>query len=320
MLSAQNNNTSIRAIKLAIVLFVIVFVLWSANKIRLQIETSVVLHRNWRVNVALQTNPIVVLSIPKDENDQLSFVTIPGNVSAKVPFGYGPYRLEAVWRLGQLESKPELFVETVENMLGIKINGWIGSGETIEYDQNMQDLFRKKIVQQIPLLQVHNKTNLNTIDRFLIYLALKRANSTNMRTFATHLNPQLFADSELPDSSPIKIVNETLLEKFLEQKFEDTKVRSDNLSVKLFNTTDIPNIGKRFARFVSQFGGKIITVANEKKSVQNCLILVSNANKDKKLVQYLRTEFLCEITITESLGDADVALYIGNTLVKKLQD
>ena|SRR3989344_5256434 len=276
-------------------------------------QTSVFFRSPWRTNLVLNTNPIVVVSLPKAAEDQMLIITLPENAFTDVPFGYGAYKLSSVWRLGEIEKNPELFVTTIEDMLGVRIDGWLAKTEVGNLTQT--DNLRQKLDQFLasPLKPANFKSNINHLDWAWIYFKLRFSRPDKFKLLLSETYPSLYADAILPDGTQIQKVNHESLLRFLEQKFEDIDVRRDGLSVVIQNHTDIPNVGQKFARFVTNFGGKVITIGNGIDRMANCRLEVKPELTQKKLVQYLMRAFKCELVATAENSGVDMTVKLGDT-------
>jgi hypothetical protein len=316
---AQEQSVGKRIRKVALWFGVIVG-LWMIVVILGQIKSSQLLGKKWRTAIVFRTNPVVVVSFKYQTPDEDMAITLPSAVLAHVPFGYGPYRLESVWRLGELEKRPSLFASTVADLLGIPMQGWVGSASI----DDLNDVSKGSILNQlkrryslVKLLFGQVSTELNYLDRLIIGWRLARMGAQSVRIFETHENPALFFDSHLPDGSAVKEVNEDALSLFLEQRFEDTQVRGEGVRIKVYNTTQTAGIGQRFARYISNFGGKVIGVANNSLEIKGCLIRLQKAQQSAKIVAFLERTFACTIQIREESLEADIEVYTGMDFGKR---
>lgn len=277
-------------------------------------QTSVFLRDSWRTNILLRTSPAVVVSFVKDETEKTVVVSLPDNLSVRVPFGYGYYRMDAVWKLAALEHKDALSSQAVEDLLGVPISGWLSSAspKTISETEDQALIETVKSAFTITsLLNGNIQTNLNVLDRTILAWQLLNTRPSNTLLYATHRNPRLFIDATLADQTVIKVVNESALDQFLEQKFESTQIRQDGLLIKIFNTTSTGGIAQRFSRFITNAGGKVIAVGNAAEIVDQCLIVTNKDNAQKDLVRFVKGLFACESRIAEDTLEADVLLYVG---------
>lgn len=272
-----------------------------------------------RKNFIIRTNPVILVSFPEEENEQNLILTIPSNVYTKVPFGYGPYKLESVARLGELENKPELFVNTVEDLLGLSFDGWISYDNDFKQEiQSIQDLEQlKKVIYLSVFINRSHKTNLNFLDQLILVWKLFQLKPTNSGFFNLEENNSLFTESILPDKTPVRQINEKALERFMEQKFESQKIRKDGLSIKILNATQVQGAGNTFSRFLTSLGGKVIGIGNQKDEVERCKIKTGETNVKAGIVLYLKNKFNCEVATTQENLDADIIVIVGDYFAQR---
>lgn len=299
---------------LRILSLVVAGVLLFLSLVRLyqELKTSVFLTKQWRTTIVFNTSPILVMSFPKEADESIMAVTIPESVYSHVPFGYGPYRMGAVWRLGELEKREGLFSETVADLLGVPISGWVGTADPIPLsDTDTVTLIRDVKARFGIWSLLRFQTNLNTLDKILLGWKIFQARH-DLSLFAIHQNERLFVDARLIDGSAIKLVNERALDTFLEQKFEDRIARTESVNVLILNTTDTLGVGHKFSRFINNFGAKVMAVKNSDDYIETCIIETEERTRDTKIVTFLKTEFDCQVLEINEVSSAEILVKIGS--------
>jgi len=71
----------------------------------------------------------VKLVLPEQKREVI--FNIPGGTLVKAGFGFGEYRLNKIYELGELEKKGgKLLTRAVQNLLGVGVSGWRTEGKT----------------------------------------------------------------------------------------------------------------------------------------------------------------------------------------------
>lgn len=293
-----------------------VFIVWKLFRLY---ESSLFLSRLWRTNIVLSTKPVVVVSLPRQADEHPIILTIPTDAYVSVPYGYGSYRLEGVWRLGELEKRPELFAETVANVAGIRIAAWINTGSDTEISTESPEELYANLKNEFGLtwaLSTGFSTNLNLIDKLLMVKDLHFTRPDQWVFLLAHKRDDIFRPTELPGPTEVRVVERELLSDFIGGQFEDGEVRQSGLRIEVRNTTTTPRVGQSFARILLNFGAKVITVTNEAKPVSGCLVQMEETIRKQKLIIYLVREFGCLVETTHVTG-ADVVIFVGDEFAKR---
>jgi len=251
-----------------------------------------------------------VVSFPKNSEENVLVVTLPDNALVDVPWGYGPYRMAAVWKLGELEHKPNLFPDTISDAFSIPIQGFVGETEPKLFDTIKFIAEFKKNFPLTRLLFDSKLTNLNFLDRWLLYWRVTSA-SQDLLVYNAHQNARLFQDTILVDGTEVKKVLLDGLKTFLEQKFEEAEIRKQAVTVEVKNTTDISGVGQKFANIISAAGGKVITIGNDKKTVAHCEIEVHDTSASKLLASFLAYEYRCQRLASSTTSGPDIIVRVG---------
>lgn len=281
-------------------------------------KSSIFWQQKWRRTVVITSNPVMVVSVPASDEEKLVVITFPRDVYVEVPHGYGWYRLGAVERLSELEKRPELFTETIEDLIGIKVAGWVRNGESDESIHSTGDTgVIKQIISPVAVVLQNYSSNLSFPS--LLHLSLKLAFSRpdTVYTYETEADPRLFVETQLPDKTKTKQVDRRALDTIIEQTVVDPRVRIEGLRLEIRNTSKVAAVGNQFARFLTNQGGTIINVGNEVGSLDSCLIRVNPGNTSKKIIQFVKEEFGCETADLADSDRADAVILLGTNFGKR---
>lgn len=284
-----------------------------------QLNSAKLYGKTWRTAVLLRTQPLVLVVLPGQQEEMVRILTLPPDAYTTVPYGYGPYRLEAVWRLQELEKKAYLVTDTVGDTLGINISG------TLQYPPvtdlgggGNQDLLMrlKQLFSWTSIVLNKNPTDLNLVDRFYLTLKLNFTRSDKFDVMSLH-NLAIFKKEGIPGDTTAKVIDFALLDMQIEQFLEDTEVRTEGLNAEVQNTTSTPGVGQLFARYITHLGGKVISVTTSEKSVGNCDVLANKKLRYNKIVQYLKSAFNCTVVFREHETGIDITVSVGDSFAKR---
>lgn len=289
-----------------------VFFLWFALFFVHAWRTSVFLTEDFRTSIVLKTSPIVVISFTQESLTPTLIVTVPQDLTVVVPHGYGLYKVSSLWRLGEIENRPALFSETITDLLATPVNNWIGGQSPAVLSETEILASLKKNFNLTQILKGDTDTNLSLFDRLLFGWKVMQLKSNNTLLYSAHSNKNIFTMIELPDGSMGRTINSIALDEFLEQKFEIESIRSNGFLIKVFNTTDISGVGNKFARFITNAGGKVIAVDNEQKpDIVTCHVVIQSSQKNSALVAFLSKKMNCSVEEAQNTQDSDLNIYVG---------
>ncbi len=297
-----------------------VFGLSGLRKVRSFLGTSLFLSHSWSTNIVFNTDPVVLASFTHDANDRHQILLIPANLIVKIPYGYGLYPFGRVWKLSQLESRPELVSQATADLFHRAVDGWVNTGETVKLNMSggspvgpqLQSLFSLQ-----SLVFGKTQSNLQVLDRLLLWWNIFSMRSHNSLESDFTSMKQLYSQAPATLGISGLILNDAAFLPTVSDRFEDVQVRKDGLTVKVFNTTSVSGIGQNFGRFINAFGGKVIAIENKNQKEPACQVVTSQQNKAKVLVLYLERSFDCSIHITSESLDADVYVMVGKAFADR---
>lgn len=317
-------------LKLVTFLLVSVLVGWGVFSL-FKIIKSAKLPREGRQTIVLATRPIVVLSLEPQGN--LTILSIPENTYVEVPHGFGSHRLGAVWGLGG----GQLLAETVQELLGAPIDGWIGpSAENGKWKRRVPT--ESENGKETTLSLKNNLTSWKIFLRPKELLGVLRNLQTNLTIFDlakiwlwvknTRFDKTSFLDLEqtkalstlvLADGSKALTIDQGLLDKATQELFKDSKLANEHFLIEILNGSEKAGLANRVARLITNLGGTVVSLGNSLSAIGQCQI----RGEEKVLPSFtawrLAQVFNCEI-IREKPGDlkTDLQITIGSDYWQKL--
>lgn len=269
--------------------------------------------KNWRTNIIFHTQPPVLLSYPPNKADKVLLFILPENLSLTVPYGYGIYRSDAVWKLSELESNPALVRDTYTDLFGVPVQGIIGATleQAVVYDPVHQASDLGRMIQL-----GEGSSFLKLSEQLKLMIDLKFLSARRLLVYDVRNQP-LYDTMTLPGGSEVFQVNPNRWDNFLSQKFEESKIREEALTVTILNSTATSGLGQKFARFVSAIGGKVLKVANETSDIKTCQLRVGETNRQKLLIRFLSSEFGCALASLSETNEVDLVVIVGESFAKR---
>lgn len=305
-------------------------IIFSFLLVRLILSYRKSVWKKGRFNFVIASDPVLVFSLSAKKKS-LTVVKIPQNTYVEVTRGFGLYRAEAVYPLGQLEGMGgNLLSETIQEFLGVPIEGWVRTRGKLfqplissKLDKNEILLLRKQIATLgvflrpkvvIKFLKEDLKTNIPFWDLVKIWLRVREANAARIYFFDLERDGVL-NNFPLPDGGSGKTGDPRSIDNLLEDFFFESEIRREKISIEVLNGTDSPGLAQRAARIITNLGGKVSQVKDNKKKVEKCQI--EGDLRVLKSVTFFKIQkiFDCQVFKEEKEG---LSLIIGESYQKKL--
>ena len=88
------------------------------------------------------------------------------------------------------------------------------------------------------------------------------------------------------DGVMVRMLDPQKVDFILENSLHDAKIRSENKTVTIINTTAIVGIGSSIARIISRFGIQVVSVGNESLKIVECELETDKSTKLTKTYQF----------------------------------
>lgn len=266
------------------------------------------------------------------ENKNLVILKISKDTEIETTRGYGRYRIGAVYQLGELEGKGgSLLRESVQEYFGIPVDGWIKT-----WDMGHAIWDTKKDLLKIfsgLILGRKGETNFTLWDVLRLWW--------EMRKILPHQTKLILLDEigalkskVLVDGSRAWEVNRERLDIFLQDNFYEPKIREENLTIRVINTTDYPGLANHAARIVGNMGGRVVGVSSEdgkreaslpaqagKVQSSKCEIRSEKKKRETFTVQKLVKALNCQFVEEEGSDErAEVTVLVGENYWRMLNE
>jgi hypothetical protein len=106
-----------------------------------------------------------------------------------------------------------------------------------------------------------------------------------------------------------QIEDENEIDRIVSDLFKDNTITTENLSIQIINTTNIPGLGKQLERVIVNQGGNVISVTNSRESVKKSKI--QYVGEKNYTVEKFISLFDLSAEKIENRAIADVVIIIG---------
>lgn len=284
----RRKDKSRKAIGYVLVIIFLILFLGISWRIYGTFKTSIWDGKN-RLTLVLNTNPVSLASF--DSGSQtISFLIIPDGTYIETTGGYGPYRIEKIYHLGELESKgTELLSTSLETYFGLPIDGWIMKDEKGGEGGGKQ-LLSKLITAAI---EDNSLTNLSRWDLVRLWLMINRTRSHKIEI--VDLGETTAAENfDLPDGTRARKIDNQRISRVISNLFTDYQIRQEDLAIAIMNAGTERGLAAKAARLVSNIGGRLVEIGDWHEKLENCQIRATLVAKKTYTFQKLSKVFGCQ--------------------------
>lgn len=269
--------------------------------------------------IAKKKSSIFVISYkPKDE--KLIVFEIPGNLIVDVPFGFGSWQIRSVYELGETNKKGsgvDLLKKSAATLLGAPMDGFLDLErlDVSNIDQLVEFLGQNFIFSLPSLTKIKTDLTLWELVRFKIGSMVRFDKMEKLNLEDVLDNGKLNDGSEIYRADPVKIDS-------LNVYFEDRIIKSELLSIAIFNATDSVGLAQRVARMIGNIGGNVIITSNTKE-VNKSFVFGQNSKTLERLEQIFgscrKSEIDCDRIPMEEIASsrAQINVILGDDFLNR---
>ena len=244
-----------------------------------------------RLNLVLNINPISLVSF--DPSSQtISFLTIPDGTYIEAAGDYGPYRIEKIFPLGELENRGiELLAASLETYFGLPVDGRIKAGGEWQGTGGAKRLLSGLIVLG---LKEKSLTNLSRWDLVRLWLMTNRTRGHKVEV--VDLGETTVAEEfGLPDGTKAKRVDNQRISRIISNLFTDYQIRQEDLAIAIMNAGGETGLATKAARLVANIGGRLVEVGDWPERLTECQIKTTSTAKKTYTSQKFARIFGCQL-------------------------
>lgn len=273
----------------------------------------------FRQAFVVTANPMRIISWDR-QRTAMQIVSIPTDILIDGAFGYGQYSLSALSALDALDHKDgSLLVQSVSQAVGVPISGAIFVDST-ESEASVLDslkiIFSWRSIGGRVLGRIG--TTISVSDWIHIVLILHTLGTDNVEVLDLS---SAVSDIVRADGVLIRILDPQKVDYILGNSLHDGKMRDENKTITIINTTSIVGIGSSIARIIGRFGIQVVSVGNESLKIVQCELETDKRTKLTKTYLFLKSYFGCEEKLLSGEEDdessvSDITLRIGSSNAK----
>jgi len=272
-----------------------------------------------RYSVVVDASPVEVWSLDPVAGTMV-VLTIPSDTTIETLYGYGMYTLDALWKLGNIENKAGTIVaDSLSDALGLSIPWYIApSSQDIQWtstDNNYgSSLFSYANVTKKLFGQYRTNMPFGVWMAFVNAVSGARVEQKHVLSFG---HDQIAYQEDLPDGSTRFVLDRTRIDYYLNSVFTSEAFRKENVSVTLFNTSDVPLIGNRAARFLANEGIMVASIGNDPVQTKTCVMRGQTAALASKTAIEVARLFRCTREKISAEDRSDLMVYLGTDFAEK---
>lgn len=253
--------------------------------------------------------------------NSLMLVGFPEGMNMDTVGGYGSWRVESIYPLGELEGQGgDLLTRSIANYLGIEVEGWIYSQEN--WDLRNGDSIDELAELMKSCLIKKGKTNLGSSDLIRLYQGISSMSLGRLR-FIDLENLEILEKQTQPDGSFKFIGNRELMDRFVREEFNEPQIVMEGLDIVVLNSTEYTALGQVSARTIQNIGGDVLAVRDYEDSQEsNKIIIATQELEESFTVKKLENIFsVDELKIGDtSEYRSDVVLIVGEEYYRSLKE
>lgn len=269
------------------------------------------------VNIVVKSANIYTLSFNPVEKSVV-VIKMPDETYVDVPFNFGRWPVRSLYRLGQDEKLPMgayLLKETMSSVFGVPIAGYIlfsGNFATLPLDTVIEKIHQSPL-SALALVR-ESKTDLSLPEFLQFVWQIKGVRSDRVKVVDLGQS-KITQWALLPDSSRVLGIEQIRLDQFVQNQFEDNRLRDGGVTIGIFNATEHPGLAEKAARIVTNMGGRVIFTSTSQTLSSKSLVLGKNSYTLTRLSEIFAPDCISKNCLAQNanqeLSRADVNVILG---------
>jgi hypothetical protein len=239
--------------------------------------------------------------------DLSSDTVIPGAL------GYGKYAVRAIVSLDEIDHRNgALITGSISNAIGLPIAGYVRMGRVADEPMSaslLSRLFSFGSIRQYMAGEIKGSLSFLSWVRLVFLVHSLSADGIKIIN-----NNAMTNNLPSPDGGTYPELDESRVDYIVDTAFFDGGIRTEALSVAIYNTTTTPAIGTRASRQLAKVGMQMVFVGNQEGDVANCIVASAEEHLRSKTVLFITQTYGCTAKIADDEGKdigADVVLLLG---------
>ena len=230
--------------------------------------------------------------------------------------GYGRYAIGSLYALDQIDRRGgRIFMGSLANALGLPISGTVKYAGDAESHGSLE--FLRRVFSWKSIFFPSHRIGIDFSEWFAFVWSVQRLHSDSITIESVD---KALIKEVLADDSSVFRIDPARYDFLYGKLFFDSAIRSEKMSVSVFNSTAIPGVGQSASRFIANQGITVISVGNDTKTAYTaCRIFGMKKNLQSLSALLIIKALGCEKNVLsqDPEGGVDLQLYIGSDYVAK---
>lgn len=239
------------------------------NSLYQPLDSKIPTHKNYTwngetaINVVIKNKEISLLHFdPFDKKAIL--LKIPNETYIEVPKGYGSWRIDSIYELGEAGSEPIgplLLKDSITSLVGIPIDGILIFKNP--FDSSIDDEIKSLRGNPLKIFSLlKNVTgDLTLMETASLFWNISKVREDKL-TLLDLYQTEITKSKLLPDQSRVLGVDIVNLDLFIRKNLSDSAISQEDESVAIYNTTNHPGLAQSAARWVSNLGVDVVVISS----------------------------------------------------------
>lgn len=272
-----------------------------------------------RFTLVISADPVIITSF-NPEDKSLSNLLLPEKTFIETIHGYGPYRAEAIYRLGELNHQgADLLSESLESYFGLPIEAYVFNHKIDSSYRHQSASGFKEFLDKKLSLTSKKETNLTAWDLIRLWWINRQIRMDKIEIIDL-AQTRAIEQTSMPDGNLAVKIDSQRLESVIGQYFADGQIKKEDLTIAVLNGTEHSGLANKMANLIKNIGGRVIRVG-EIDSTEfsddfddvKCVIKTAEKYKNYYTVQKLINIFDCQWEEDETVSERSlVAVIVGD--------
>ena len=280
-----------------------------------------------QVTLVFQAHPVFVLSL-SPASKKMTILFIPDKTYIKAIHGYGSYRIESIFGLGQLKNTGgQLLQGSVQEYFGLPLDGYLSAGDlnfgSIQ-SSSLSSFEKKEKIKNLILQELgeaakkRQKSNLDRLNLARIWWQIKKLRLSNI-TVVSLGQTEASHEVKLADGSLAIKIDPQRIDQIVKRLFQDNRMANEDLTVAVLNATSHPGLANQGARLISNLGSRVVEIGDWNGGGSICQLRTKKSQRKTYSIRKIKNLFHCRYSGEDLAGHrADIVIILGENYWQKL--
>jgi len=269
-------------------------------------------------NLVINSQPVMVASFDYQEKN-INLLLIPDGTLVEAIHGYGPYRIESLYKLGEMKGQGgNLLAGSLQEYFGLNLDGYLTG---TQYQPEKMKIKNFLLNQFFEALRGREKTNLSRWDLLRIWWQVRKIREDKI-TVVDLAQTSASQEVELSDGSLARKIEPERLTRIINQFFIDEGFKKEDLTIAVLNKTEHFGLANNASEIINNIGGRVVQIGSLHDQVEasgDCEIKSEKKYRNSYTIEKLKQIFDCHWSEGEENEQrAKILLLVGEDYWAKL--